>query len=356
MSAATIPAPAAPAAEFAPARAIGGVCAELARRLNASVGFIRVVAAIAIFLTQKWGFYAYLAAVLFLPQNGRRLPGAANIVGLLRVGMVWLLITLTFGNVSTGGLFDQSPAVWITYAGICLAGLLGLLASGLWEAEAAPRSDSSDGPLALASVAVLAVAGTLVAGMAVAPGVRWERIVPGAVAILGAVLVARGRRGDGRALLLPAVFAAGGVLLLGASGARLQGGVGGLDVRPTSAPALRSSYRRAIGDLTVDLTNLRARGQALRLSLSVGIGNLQVVLPQEASAVTIDARLGRGTLIGPIGRVTEGFGVRRRLDGISSAWGAQPRSALPRPTQRLFIDAAIGLGTILIDVPPEQGP
>ena len=172
----------------------------MARRLNAPVTFLRGVVLLGSFLSPDL-FYVYVAAVLLLPRQGRSVPGAANVVGALRIGLLVAVVWVTFsGGVSVDDLFKQSPEIWIPQTALCLIPILVLLASG-------PGREAQDRAIAAAALAVLAVAGAMVVGMILAPGFRWERAVSVATVLLGAAVVTRGRRGDGRTLLVPTVIA-----------------------------------------------------------------------------------------------------------------------------------------------------
>ncbi len=335
---------------LAPARVLGGACAELAARLNAPVGFLRGLVIAACVLSPR-AILVYVAAVLLVPHGARRWPGWENVIGALRVGLLYGVVLATgSGGVLGSPLFDQSPGVWITQGGLLLATIVALLAS-----PSVARSGAGDRELALSSLALIAVAGMLALGAILAPGIRWEEVAAGVVALAGAALVLGGPRARG--LLVPAIVAASGVVLLSASGARLQGGIGSSEVRPVRLGTLPSSYRLAIGSLDVDLSGLPASGRPLALAVSVGIGRLHLTVPAGA-AVEIDARVGRGTLADFVSRgpVVTGFSIDRRIDSAALSGGAGPPvspSTAARlrshPAIMLRIDAEVGIGTLQLD-------
>lgn len=321
-----------------PSRILGGACAELARRLNAPVGFIRGLVLVGSFLSPAV-FWIYLGAVLLVPHASRRWPGAGNVVGLLRVGLLVAVVQTTFsGRLGVDDLFNQSPQVWIPQAGLCLITLLALLLS--W-----PEGEDQDAALATSALAVLAVAALLILGMALVPGLRWERGAAVATVLVGAGLLIQTRRGNGRALVLPAVVAASGLMLLTASGARLQGGIGDLDARPVDAQAVHATYRRALGTINLDLSSLASGPRAVTVALSVGVGHINVMVPSQA-VVQLDARIGRGTLMPPDAGPRIGLGIHQ----VKTYSPAAPPSA---SDLRLRVSAVVGIGTLSINRPGE---
>ena len=336
--------------ELVPRRVLGGACAELAWRLNAPVAFLRGLVIVACWFSPRVTF-VYVAAVLLIPHGARRWSGWENVIGGLRVGVLYgVLFATASGGVLGSPLFDQSPAVWITQGGLLLATLMALFAS-----PSIVGSDLRDREVALASLALIAVAGALVLGMVLAPAVRWEEVASAVVVFTGVVLIVGGRRARG--LLLPAVVAASGVVLLAASGARLQGGIGHTDVRPVRLATLAHSYRLAIGSLHLDLSGLPASRRVLTLAVSVGIGRLDLTVPAGA-AVEIDARVGRGTFFTTLGSVlpVTGLAIDRRINSaaLSGATGpagsaAEAARLLAHPSLRLRINAEVGVGTLQLD-------
>ncbi|HEU0317466.1 MAG TPA: hypothetical protein VFR49_09060, partial [Solirubrobacteraceae bacterium] len=197
------------------------MAAGLAGRLAVPVGYVRGLL-FAGSLVQPAVIYAYLLAALALPHEGRR-PDWVNLIGFARVatafGLVW--------SVGAGGvgiaMFDQGPGVWVTQGGVCLAGLLALLATG---APAAERDRARDRRSVLAALPLVGGAGLVALGVVLVPGVRWERVLAG-VALAGglAAMVGVGRGGS-RGLIAPAGTIALATVVLALAGTRLDGGVG----------------------------------------------------------------------------------------------------------------------------------
>ncbi|HSL67549.1 MAG TPA: hypothetical protein VK977_05250, partial [Actinomycetota bacterium] len=101
------------------------------------------------------------------------------------------------------------------------------------------------------------------------------------------------------------------ILLAGASAVDipLEGGVGERTERPMSLPEVKSEYRLAVGQLTLDLTSVSVpvTGTARQVRARVGVGQLIVELPSDQLAVVRGhAGIGQVTIFG---QSDEGFGV-----------------------------------------------
>lgn len=321
---------------------LAGVAAELAMRFNASAGFIRVLLVAGAMAQPGSVTAAYLAISLLLPRNGARRPAWSGVVG---VGRFLLLLAL-FWAVGAGEatswdvVFASGPALWVPLGGAVLAGILCLLASGPWaDAVDEGRCRSQ----VLGALPALAIAGIALAGMELAPDWRWERIVAGAAAVLGLLVIARSRHPAFRAGLVPAAVLAGAVLISASSGARLQGGTGDVELRPLTG-SVPIVVRRAHGDVTLDLSALQTTGGVVPVRASVGYGTLTVFVPPDAH-VSADLSVGRGWLGTPRYDPDvegEGFAVRRTLD-LSPTRG--------RPRIRLRIVGDVGIGELRVRRP-----
>jgi hypothetical protein len=93
---------------------------------------------------------------------------------------------------------------------------------------------------------------------------------------------------------------------------------------------------------------LASGNQVVSLSLSVGIGHIDLTLPTGAS-VEIDARVGRGMLWPPNAGPVSGVGISRQFGNVP---GSPPVG--PHPRIRLRIAAAVGIGTLRILGPGES--
>jgi hypothetical protein len=157
-----------------------------------------------------------------------------------------------------------------------------------------------------------------VAALLQAAGVRdvpWRVVLPGALIAVGLGLVVAGRRsesGQGGLIAVGIVL----TLVLAAASAvdvSLVGGVGDRTERPTSLSGVKSDYRLAVGQLTLDLTAvpLPVGPSARAVRARVGVGQLVVTLPAGLLvAVKGHAGVGQVTIFG---QLDGGFGVRKDL-------------------------------------------
>lgn len=132
----------------------------------------------------------------------------------------------------------------------------------------------------------------------------------------------------------------GGVLALLLAGAtsidlRLEGGVGERTERPRSAAELEGEYRLGVGELTVDLSavDLHAAGVET-IEVSVGIGELSVIVPQEAS-LRVEGHVGVGQL-NLLGQEHDGVDV----DGTAAQNEAGAGS--------LILEVSAGIGEVTV--------
>ena len=96
----------------------------------------------------------------------------------------------------------------------------------------------------------------------------------------------------------------------------LKGGIGDRRYVPSSASELRREYHLSIGQLTLDLTHVPLRDRVVRLDVSVGLGQLELVVPDDVT-VRAHAQLGAGNT-DLFGHEDNGVGidVRRTASGV----------------------------------------
>ena len=318
-------------------RLAAGVAGGIADRLNASVGFVRVILFLAI-VWVPWSLEAYAVAALLIPPRGADRPDWDNLIGLARLGVLFGVPVLALaGGINIGDSFDGPVGWWVAYLGLLAAGAVALLGADYRRER--PRTRAEARAVVLATLPVAICAAGFAAAVWLAPDVRWERAAP-AVALVGAVTVViatwRDRVGT---VLPPAILAVAIVGLIAAADARLEGGVGDERVVPEPADGRPVVVRRAVGDLDLDLGKLTRGGRDATVEASVGVGSLDVSLPRR-TRVVVDARVGKGQ-INPFAvdaDSTQGFDRRvvRRV---------RPRRGSSRiPT--IHVRAAVGLGTI----------
>jgi phage shock protein PspC (stress-responsive transcriptional regulator) len=210
-----------------------------------------------------------------------------------------------------GEYFDLNPAIYrIAFAALALAGGTGILlyvAAWLVLPEEGRTTSIAtdileqhrDRPRRVVGLAVLA----LVAIVALSEARVWPR--PGNVwlaVVVGTAALAWWRLGPKATTRTKIVVASivgaavlGLVALVASIGVPLFSGIGDRVVRPSAATGVRSKYELGIGNLTLDLGDVAIpRGQTF-VNARVGIGNLRVVVPQDAS-VDVRGSVGIGAV------------------------------------------------------------
>jgi phage shock protein PspC (stress-responsive transcriptional regulator) len=289
-------------------RLVAGVGGGVADWLNAPVGFVRLL----LLAGGTWEplVLAYAAAALVIPARGHNRPGWDNLVAVGRLALVIVGIRLVFGtSQDVTDLSDQSLTVWIGLFALGLVGALVLLSSDYVRER--PRSDAETRDVVLEAAPLTIFIVVFIAAVTLLPGPRWDHYAPLGVLVAGVSLLFWTLRGRKRPLAAPVVVAVVLATTVVASGARLQGGVG--DVELTAADIHDSSLvvRRANGDVTVDLRGSKPVAP-VTVRASVGIGDLKVLVPAR-TPLDVSARLGRGTIETELGRSydsTSGFDRR----------------------------------------------
>ena len=168
------------------------------------------------------------------------------------------------------------------------------------------RQTPSLGQIAVGVILVLVGIGWLLEALD-ATDVPWRSLLPAALIVIGILLMVGARRGrQGGLIALGVVLTL--VLLLASVveviiDVPLAGGVGDKEHRPTAV--LEDEYRWGIGSMTVDLREAELT-PGRTIEVSVAIGELVVILPQEAS-VEISARSGLGE-VNVLGETSGGVG------------------------------------------------
>jgi phage shock protein PspC (stress-responsive transcriptional regulator) len=142
----------------------------------------------------------------------------------------------------------------------------------------------------LVGIGLLALA-TVVAGVAIDPA----RYFGLALVVLGIGLVVGTWLGHARPLillgilLLPFAFAASLITV------PIEGGFGSHYANPTSAEDLANEYRLVGGQIALDLTRMEDGGEPIEVIASVAMGDILVVLPEDAG-LELDAAVGGGAM------------------------------------------------------------
>jgi hypothetical protein len=170
--------------------------------------------------------------------------------------------------------------------------------------------------------------------------VPWKAVLPGSLIAVGLGLVIAGRRSESGQGGLIAIGIVLTVLLAAASAVDipLEGGVGERTERPRSLSEVKSEYRLAVGQLTLDLTSVPVpiTGTVRTVRARVGVGQLIVELPSDQLAVVRGhAGIGQVTIFG---ENDGGFGVDKDV----------APTAPPGQTIVLSLDLSVGIGEVLV--------
>jgi hypothetical protein len=120
-------------------------------------------------------------------------------------------------------------------------------------------------------------------------------VIASALVLVGAVLVVSAWFGRARSLIALGVPLFLVVAALGVVDVPLRGGVGDPSYTPHTIAGVHSKYELAIGDLTVDLRNVDFAGHRRAVRASLGIGQLNLVVPAGVRVV-LDAHAGVGSV------------------------------------------------------------
>ncbi len=202
-----------------------------------------------------------------------------------------------------------------------------------------PASRFHTGRLVLGLVVVVIGVTALLQAAGVSD-VPWKAVLPGSLIAVGLGLVIAGRRSESGQGGLIAIGIVLTVLLAAASAVDipLEGGVGERTERPTSLSEVKSEYRLAVGQLTLDLTSVPVpiTGTARTVRARVGVGQLIVELPSDQLAVVRGhAGMGQVTIFG---ESDGGFGVDKDV----------APSAPPGQTIVFSLDLSVGIGEVLV--------
>lgn len=144
-------------------------------------------------------------------------------------------------------------------------------------------------------------------------------------------------------IALLVVIVGGAFTAVAVSGVPIHGGVGDREWRPTVASQIQPSYRLAIGNMTVDLRNVRFSTGSTSVTASVGIGHLLVEVPPGID-VSVNAHSGVGT-------VTYGDGQGNTDPSSFGGTGSSANSGTA-PVAHLNLTATTGVGVVQLDRSP----
>jgi phage shock protein PspC (stress-responsive transcriptional regulator) len=292
-------------------RMLAGVCGGLARTFGIHPAFYRV-GFVVLTLIGGAGILIYLAAALVIPDEGKQDSIAAEILRdardrpwpLVGLGLVATAVVVLLSRVT---LWPRGDAAWIL-----------LLLAGLAIVVSARRKAFS--PPAAAGPPQVSEAPT--------------EVTPPPAAVPEP---ARRRWGAGRIFLvtlgsLVALLLAAVATFLAIFPVHLSHGVGNQTFTPTGIGDLRQTYRLGVGDLKIDLRNVRLPVGETPLKARVDIGDLVVIVPAGAAVRAYGkARLG---YVNVLGEEDDGRNVDERIAGAGK--------------RVLAVDARVQVGSVRI--------
>ncbi len=159
----------------------------------------------------------------------------------------------------------------------------------------------------LTGLALVLVGGLWLADAAALVEVRWQAVLPALLALVGVALLATARRESHGGLIAAGIVL--GVLVLATADpmAAVVAGVGERAEQPADAAAAEEGYELGVGSLEVDLREADDLEDGLTVPVSVGIGEVVVVLPDDVGA-EVEASVGIGETV-VLGRSQGGLGV-----------------------------------------------
>lgn len=319
-------------------RVFGGVSGGLGRYFDVDPVVFRI-GFVAATLAGGLGLFAYLAALLFVPDEDA--PSAlAGRSRLLTIAGALVLGIAALAALDNGGVFF-GPLVPLVIAGG--------VGYGIFRAVRG-RDDGS--PVTFGRVAgwVAIGAGALLGAFALAFGSAWATaegsgaLVAALVIAIGVLLVVSSTRSGGfRWLALPALIMAVPLGVAAAADVSFDGGFGDRTYRPATVAELPSGgYRLGAGELVVDLRNVALPvGRETVLDVGVGMGSAEVLVPEDVCVVT-NTRVGGG-YVNLRGRDSGGVDMdfRVRADAAQAP--------------RLLVRGDVGLGALqILDEPDED--
>jgi phage shock protein PspC (stress-responsive transcriptional regulator) len=296
-------------------RMLAGVCGGLARTFGIHPAFYRV-GFVVLTLIGGAGLLIYLAAVLVIPDEGKQ------------------------DSIAAETLRDAKDRPWplVGLAVVATAGVVLLSRVTLW-----PRGDAAWILLLLAGLAILFSARRKTAAPSAAVEPPKSAAEAGETLEAPAPVVPAERRGWGAARIilvtlgsLTALFLVAVAIFVAIFPVHLGRGVGDRTYAPTGVVDLKRSYRLGIGEMTIDLRNVRLPVGETRVNARVDVGDLVVVVPGDAAVRAYgQARLGHVNVLGD-------------QDGGRNA---DERIAAPGP-RVLVVDARVQVGSVRISRVP----
>ena len=307
-------------------RIIGGVCGGLGRYFNIDSTLVRI-AFVALALAGGAGFFVYVAALLLVPLDGEVAPSEQSTRD--RAIAAGLIVALAVAGIALGS-FGFVGFAFLPFWLVLVVGLM------LWSFASGRRPGESPRQVmvrVLQGFGLMIACFALALGSFFASGLGGGVVAAGLVIAAGAALVAAAFVGGARWLVLPALAIAVPLAFVSAAGIDLNGGFGQRNERPSTVSELRDGYRIGMGEIVLDLRDLKLAPGDHPLSLNVGAGHALVLVPKNV-CVASKASIGMGGV--------EVFD--RNGGGIDWNWHDSRRPLGRAP--RLVVEGKIGMGLL----------
>lgn len=259
---------------------LAGVAGGIAERFDIEVSLVRVAFVV---LACAWGIGAilYLAMWALVPQG----PDA---------------------GVGAEGTDEEPTASWVMFVLLAAVLAFGLLIVTSWWGG--PRWGGGIGLL-------------------------WVVLLVGLLVV--AVRGRSGRRSFGRAIAILAlgcvtiviVLSGAFLALVASTGVPLSGGIGDRVYQPTTLSQIAPVYRTAIGNMTVDLRQVRFTQSVVHVTATVGVGRVTVEVPPGV-VVDVSAHAGVGNVVSSPGDL--------------QSFGSPVGSRTAHPELVLVVEAGVG--------------
>ena len=200
-----------------------------------------------------------------------------------------------------------------------------------------PKPPSFLGPIVI-SVGVVVVGVLFALDASHAIELSAQAIFATSLLIVGLALVVGTWIGRARVLIAAGAVLAIALVIVAAIDIPLRGGIGSRFYAPASAADIPTTYDLGIGRDSIDLSGLNLAGKHVLVTSSVGIGELDVVVPQNVKLV-VRGRAGTGD-VNIDGDHTGGSDVDRSL--------TLPAIGTPVAGE-IDLDLRVGLGRVFVD-------
>jgi phage shock protein PspC (stress-responsive transcriptional regulator) len=324
-------------------RVLGGVASGLADYFNVDPLLVRI-GFVGLMVFNGLGLGLYLLAWLLVPTDTdnqsvvQRVLGRIGAGGILVIGLVALAVVLVF-NVPSRVVDLDTGVTYIGPGGVEFAviALIAIAIGALLFRRSEPTAPVATETAPLGAAPAAAPPPPVVVRRPVLPPspLGWyvfgamligigllalATVVSGAdvdiarhfglaLVILGTGLVIGTWWGHARLLILLGFLILPFAIAASLIQVPFEGGFGSLEVRPASAGDLDPEYRLAGGQIYMDLTRVEDDGEPIAIDASVAMGDLLVVLPEDAGA-ELNTSVGAGSLL-ILGDSDEGTNLER---------------------------------------------